>query len=95
MVRPLLCVSIVLALSAVAQAQSPVGVFAGQSDVGRVRHAGAAAYDPQRQEYVISGRPGRVGTRDDFHFVWKRMSGSFLFTRALHGAGVEEHRKVG
>jgi TolB protein len=98
MVRPLVCVSIFLALSAVAQAQSPVGVFAGQSDVGRVRHAGAAAYDPQRQEYVISGSGQNMWeTRDDFHFVWKRMSGNFILsTRARFiGAGVEEHRKIG
>jgi dipeptidyl aminopeptidase/acylaminoacyl peptidase len=37
------------------------------------------------------------GPRDDFHFVWKRMSGNFILsTRARFlGAGVEEHRKIG
>src|SRR2546421_1844159 len=37
------------------------------------------------------------GSRDDFHFVWKRISGNFvLSTRARFiGAGVEEHRKIG
>jgi hypothetical protein len=37
------------------------------------------------------------GERDDFHFVWKRLSGNFILsTRArFTGAGVEEHRKIG
>jgi hypothetical protein len=35
--------------------------------------------------------------RDDFHFVWKRMTGNFILsTRARFiGAGVEAHRKIG
>jgi TolB protein len=35
--------------------------------------------------------------RDDFHFVWKRISGNFILsTRARFiGTGVEEHRKIG
>jgi Tol biopolymer transport system component len=37
------------------------------------------------------------GERDDFHFVWKRMTGNFILsTRArFTGKGVEEHRKIG
>jgi len=37
------------------------------------------------------------GSRDDFHFVWKRISGNFILsTRARFvGAGMEEHRKIG
>src|SRR5689334_12853851 len=36
-------------------------------------------------------------TRDDFHFVWRRISGNFILaTRARFiGAGVEQHRKIG
>ncbi|MGE5802629.1 MAG: TolB family protein [Gemmatimonadota bacterium] len=79
-------------------AQTPVGVFDAHSDVGRVRRAGSASYDPQSQSYTIAGSGQNMWeTRDDFHFVWKRLSGNFLLsTRArFSGAGVEEHRKIG
>src|SRR5687768_13195993 len=37
------------------------------------------------------------GERDDFRFVWKRMTGNFILsTRARFiGAGVDPHRKIG
>ena len=41
------------------------------------------------------------GGHDDFHFVWKRMTGNFLLTTRARfvgagaGAGVEPHRKLG
>lgn len=78
--------------------QAGLGVFDSQSDVGHVRHAGSATFNAQRQEYVISGSGQNMwGDRDDFHFVWKRLSGNFtLLTRARFvGTGVEEHRKIG
>jgi len=36
-------------------------------------------------------------TRDDFHFVWKRISGNFILSARARfiSAGVEEHRKIG
>src|SRR2546427_9842593 len=77
-------------------AQSPVGVFATHTEVGRA--SGSASYDPQRQPYLVAGSGQNMwGSRDDFHFVWKRISGNFvLSTRARFiGAGVEEHRKIG
>ena len=85
-------------VTTLAVAQSPVGVFEAHSDVGRVRRAGAASYDPRRQEYAIAGSGQNMWeSRDDFHFVWKRLSGNFIVsTRARFiGAGVEEHRKIG
>src|SRR5881397_2607092 len=77
-------------------AQGPVGVFATHTEVGRAR--GSASYDPQRQTYLVAGSGQNMwGSRDDFHFVWKRISGNFILsTRARFiGAGVEEHRKIG
>src|SRR5437867_6972833 len=77
-------------------AQGPVGVFATHTEVGRAR--GSASYDPQRQTYVIAGSGQHMwDSRDDFHFVWKRISGNFILsTRARFlGGGVEEHRKIG
>ena len=79
-------------------AQTAVGAFDSQSDVGRVRHVGSASYDPQRQAYLIAGSGQNMwGAHDDFHFVWKRMTGNFILsTRARFiGPGVEAHRKIG
>ena len=77
-------------------AQGPVGIFTTHSEVGRAR--GSASYDAQQQTYLVSGSGQNMwDARDDFHFVWKRLSGNFILsTRARFiGAGVEEHRKVG
>src|SRR5437899_10666622 len=77
-------------------AQSPVGVLATHTEVGRAR--GSASYDPQRQTYLVAGSGQNMwGSRDDFHFVWKRISGNFILsTRARFvGTGGEEHRKIG
>ena len=71
-------------------AQSPVGVFTTHTNVGRAR--GSASYDPQQQTYLVAGSGQNMwDTRDDFHFVWKRISGNFILsTRARFiGAGVE------
>ena len=75
-----------------------VGIFNSQTDIGRTQHAGSASYEPQRQQYQIAGSGQNMwNDRDDFHFVWKRMSGNFILsTRARFiGKGVEAHRKIG
>ena len=85
-------------LLALLSAQMPIGVFDAHSDVGRVRHAGSVTYDTQSQSYTIAGSGQNMWeARDDFQFVWKRLSGNFILsTRARFiGAGVEEHRKIG
>ncbi len=81
-----------------AAAQSPVGIFNAQTDIGRVRRSGSASYDPHRQTYLVAGSGQNMwNDRDDFHFVWKRMTGNFILsTRARFiGAGVDPHRKIG
>src|SRR5215510_1915310 len=88
----------VILLTAVALAQNPVGVFDGQTDVGRVQKAGSAQFDPRYQEYRISGSGQNMWeNRDDFHFVWKRMTGNFILSAYVNfiGPNVEEHRKIG
>ncbi len=85
-------------LSEVAATQSPVGIFDAHTEVGRVAHSGSLSYDPQRQTYVVAGSGQNMwNDRDDFHFVWKRLTGNFILsTRARFiGAGVEPHRKLG
>ena len=77
-------------------AQDSVGIFTAHTNVGRAR--GIASYDPRGQQYVVEGSGQNMwGTRDDFHFVWRRIAGNFILsTRARFvSAGVEEHRKIG
>jgi hypothetical protein len=85
-------------VSGVVRAQSPVGIFEAHTDVGHVRHAGSVTYEPQRQAYLIAGSGQNMwGDHDDFHFVWKRMTGNFILSTRAHfvGAGIEAHRKLG
>ena len=94
-----LCHALVLVVAGnVAAAQNPVGIFDGQTDVGRAQHARAAEYDGTRQSYLVAGSGRNMwGAQDDFRFVWKRLSGNFILsTRASFvGKGVEPHRKIG
>src|SRR6476661_5617813 len=94
------CSMLSLALSAAggAGAQSSVGAFDGQTDVGHVSRRGSASYDAPRQVYLVTGSGRNMwGAQDDFHFVWKRMTGNFILSARAHfvGAGVEPHRKLG
>ena len=80
------------------RAQSATGIFDSQRDVGRPRLSGSTSYDSERQEYLIAGAGRNMwNDRDEFHFVWKRMTGNFILsTRAkFSGKGVEQHRKMG
>ena len=87
----------VFAAAPILSAQA-VGAFDSQNDVGRTRHPGSASYDSPRQEYVIAGSGQNMwNDHDDFHFVWKRMTGNFILSTRAHfvGKGVEAHRKIG
>ncbi|MFN2601420.1 MAG: TolB family protein [Gemmatimonadaceae bacterium] len=85
-------------VSEVVCAQTPVGIFDAQADVGHVRHAGSTSYDQRHQAYMVAGSGQNMwGDHDDFHFVWKRMTGNFILsTRArFSGESGEPHRKLG
>lgn len=77
---------------------SPLGVFEGHGDIGSPKLKGAAFYNGATQEYTLSaGGLNMWAERDEFQFVWRKMTGDFiLHTRvAFHGAGVDPHRKAG
>jgi Tol biopolymer transport system component len=79
-------------------AQGSLGIFEGHTDVGKVSRPGTVAYDQALQQYTIAGSGQNMwASRDDFHFVWKKMSGNFILSlRAKFvGKGVDPHRKVG
>ncbi len=53
---------------------TPIGIFAGQSDIGSALVPGSATYDNGR--YTINSAGYNVWyTRDEFRYLWKIMSG--------------------
>ncbi len=54
----------------------PVGIFQGQSDIGAAVVPGSASYDAGTQQYTIHSAGYNIWyTRDEFRFLWKKMSG--------------------
>jgi hypothetical protein len=55
---------------------TPIGIFEGQSDVGSAVVPGSASYDPAKKQYTIHSAGYNVWyTRDEFRYLWKKMSG--------------------
>ncbi|HUO99553.1 MAG TPA: hypothetical protein VMU01_12850 [Rhizomicrobium sp.] len=54
----------------------PIGIFEGQSDVGSALVPGSAGFDKAAGRYTINSAGYNVWyTRDEFRYLWKRMSG--------------------
>jgi hypothetical protein len=82
---------------AAAAATQQLGIFAGQQDVGTVLHAGSAEYDSARNAYTVSGSGENMWFGiDDFHFVWKKVSGDVALSAeiAFIGTTGSNHRKA-
>src|SRR6266542_1682777 len=80
--------ALALALSAAAAPDRPVGQFEGHGDIGSPRLSGSAAYNAVSQEYTLTSAGLNMwAARDEFHFVWKRMTGDFILR--------SEERRVG
>ncbi len=55
---------------------TPIGIFEGQSDVGGAVVPGSASYDAGTKQYTVNSAGYNVWyTRDEFCFLWERMSG--------------------
>jgi hypothetical protein len=55
---------------------SPLGIFEGQSDIGSAVVAGSASYEASSGQYTLNSAGYNVWyTRDEFRYLWKRMSG--------------------
>ena len=75
-----------------------LGQFEGHGDIGAPKIAGSAVYNAVTQEYSLSaGGVNMWAQKDEFHFVWKRMTGDFILQARVEliGKGVDPHRKVG
>jgi hypothetical protein len=55
---------------------SPIGIFEGQSDVGGAVVPGSSTYDSSSKQYTIHSAGYNIWySRDEFRFLWKKMSG--------------------
>lgn len=53
-----------------------IGIFDGQSDVGASLVPGTSSFEPTTKEYTINSAGYNIWyTRDEFRFLWKKMSG--------------------
>ncbi len=54
----------------------PIGIFDGQSDVGAALTPGSATYDAATRAYTVNSAGYNIWySRDEFRFLWKKMSG--------------------
>jgi Tol biopolymer transport system component len=100
MIRASVLPVLVLGLASVAVSGqgAPIGLFDGHADVGSPKIAGSATYNAVSEEYALSaGGVNMWANRDEFHFVWKRMTGDFILQARVEllGQGVDPHRKTG
>jgi hypothetical protein len=55
---------------------APIGIFEGQSDIGAALVPGSASYDRATKTYTIRSAGYNIWyNRDEFRFLWKKMSG--------------------
>jgi hypothetical protein len=55
---------------------TPIGLFQGQSDIGAAVVPGSARYDAGTKQYTIDSAGYNIWySRDEFRYVWKKMSG--------------------
>jgi hypothetical protein len=75
-----------------------LGLFESNGDLGEVLHPGSAEYDDSNRTYTLSGSGENMWfAKDDFQFVWKKVSARNLTLAAdisLPGSVGENHRKA-
>lgn len=55
---------------------TPIGIFQGQSDVGAAVVPGSASFDAATGQYTVNSAGYNIWySRDEFRYLWKKMSG--------------------
>ncbi|MEP6466285.1 MAG: biopolymer transporter TolR, partial [Parafilimonas sp.] len=78
-------------------AQSAIGIFQHQFDIGNTQQ-GSAIYNAQTQEYTVEGAGNNIWfNHDGFHYLCTQLKGDFILrcNASFVGKGVEDHRKLG
>ncbi len=76
---------------------SDLGIFEGNGDIGNVKHKGAVQFTASDSSYTVSGSGANMWfDKDEFHYVWKKMSGDVSLAADIEwlGKGVDPHRKA-
>jgi TolB protein len=77
-----------------AQDSAELGEFAAQSDVGFVTAAGNARYSAGSDTYTLTGAGANTWYHvDDFHYLWKKMSGDVALTAEIRFPPVAYHHQ--
>ena len=104
MTRTILLGAAALLATTMFAAAAPLGQFTDHQDIGKPRHPGSASYDARTHAYRITGGGQNMwANHDDFHYVWKKMSGdvrasvdlTFVSPAPPPGAPGVIHRKGG
>src|SRR5688572_28330776 len=72
-------------LAAFASSQAgPLGLFTAAADVGAPPLKGSASFDPATRQYTVTGTGSDIwGRADQFHYVWREMSGDVVVTATV------------
>src|SRR6516165_5450267 len=74
-----------------------IGQFEGQTDVGGALAPGSASYDAASKTYTINSAGYNIWyQRDEFRYLWKKMSGDVSLAATVHWPNIDEFhdRKV-
>ncbi len=90
---------LVLLLNTIAaSAQTNLGLFDNNIDIGDCKNQGFASYNQEEQTYTIGGSGTNMWfEKDDFHYLWTTIQGDFILRAEIQfmGDGVDPHRKAG
>lgn len=77
--------------------KSELGIFEGQTDIGKIQHPGTTKFDSKTGAYTVTGSGENIWISPDaFHFVWKKVTGDFALTADVVAAASQgnPHRKA-
>ncbi len=84
-------------LSSIAFCQT--GIFTNHADIGNPKIKGSAQYDEGAQSYTLKGGGYNIWfNRDEFHYLYKKISGDFILTANFAFTGSDTgnaHKKMG
>src|SRR5580692_1901279 len=90
--RSLLLLALCSAATAGPARPGSLGQFQAHADVGGPTHPGDAVYDAPTDRYDLKGGGANMfGAHDEFHFLWRKLTGDFLVRTRLEltGPGAE------
>src|SRR5512140_3250094 len=94
----ILTIAFAMIITAASAQVNRVGIFENNSDIGKPRISGSAAYNPTDQVYTLKGSGYNIWfRRDEFQYLYNKLKGDFILTANFQfiGEGKNPHRKIG